>query len=686
MDRRSFLIGTARAGSLAGPAFAQEAFPVARHHHHQCVPARRRQRYRDAAARRGAGADPQAAGGGRDQGRRRRRRSARSSPPAPSPTATPCCRTTPASPATPRSTSCSAVRPRPRRADFIPLARLIADPCVLLVNEQQPYKTLKEFIDAAKANPDTIIFSSGGLYGATHLPLAMLEKAVGGLKLRHLPTNGGGPAITAILGNNAQVTRAVGVGHAAAHQGRQAAAAGLFGATRSKALPDVPTLKELGYDVEYYLWVGMFAPKGTPANVTTTCARPSTRRRNPTLFKTAHDQSRPGARLSRRAGLPEVLGRRRQAHRRSGESDRPRVRQLCLQTTCRNEPASNRGEIRWIAAISSSAPPPPPPLWRRRRLWRKRPIRRTPSPSSARFRPAASATPSRARSMPRWRRCSSSRSCSKTRPAPPARSARNLPPPPSPTATRCSSHIVSISGFAAVDKLFGRTPKFTNANFIPIARIIADPIVLIVNDDPPYKTLKDLVADAKANPEQGDLFLVRPLRRLAHPDRAVRQGGRRPEDAPSADQWRRPGRHRRARRQRQLLHVADLDRAVAYQGRQGAAAGGVRAPSGSRRCPTCRPSRSRLRSRILFLGRHFRAQGHARADHQDAARRPSTRPRTARNFSTRSPISARNSPIWTSRNSPSSGPPTPSGRKTPSTASAACRDDASLRRPRSREP
>ncbi|MGA9457402.1 MAG: tripartite tricarboxylate transporter substrate binding protein, partial [Pseudolabrys sp.] len=64
------------------------------------------------------------------------------------------------------------------------------------------------------------------------------------------------------------------------------------------------------------------------------------------------------------------------------------------------------------------------------------------------------------------------------------------------------SHIVSISGFAAVDKLFGRQPKFTNADFIPICRVIADPIVLIVNKDVPYRTLKELVADAKANPDK----------------------------------------------------------------------------------------------------------------------------------------------------------------------------------------
>src|SRR6201987_1009466 len=150
------------------------------------------------------------------------------------------------------------------RSDFIPLARIAADPVVLLANDQQPYKTAKEFIDDVKKRPDTLVFSSGGLYGATHLPLALLDKAAGGLKLRHLPTNGGGPAITAILGNNAQCTTqsvSATLPHIKAGKLRPLA---VFSAARSKELPDVPTLKELGYDTEYYLWVGMFAPKGTP--------------------------------------------------------------------------------------------------------------------------------------------------------------------------------------------------------------------------------------------------------------------------------------------------------------------------------------------------------------------------------------------------------------------------------------
>src|SRR5262244_2062366 len=161
-------------------------------------------------------------------------------------------------------------QPKTTRADFIPLARLIADPILVLVNDKQPYKTLKDLIDDAKKRPEAIIYSSGGLYGATHLPVALLEKVTGIPKLRHLPTNGGGPAITALLGNNAQMSVqsvSASLPHIKAGKLRPLAS---FGGKRSPSIPDVPTLKELGYDLEYYLWVGIFAPKGTPSNVVTT--------------------------------------------------------------------------------------------------------------------------------------------------------------------------------------------------------------------------------------------------------------------------------------------------------------------------------------------------------------------------------------------------------------------------------
>jgi tripartite-type tricarboxylate transporter receptor subunit TctC len=161
-------------------------------------------------------------------------------------------------------------QPKTTREDFIPLARLAADPVLLLVNEQQPHKTLEEFIADAKKRPEHIVYSSGGLYGASHLPMAMLEKAAGLPKLRHLPTAGGGPAITALLGNNAQASTQTVLATLQHVKAGKLRALANFGAQRSKALPDVPTLKERGIDVVYYLWIGLFVPKGTPAAVVST--------------------------------------------------------------------------------------------------------------------------------------------------------------------------------------------------------------------------------------------------------------------------------------------------------------------------------------------------------------------------------------------------------------------------------
>jgi tripartite-type tricarboxylate transporter receptor subunit TctC len=154
-------------------------------------------------------------------------------------------------------------------ADFIPIARVVADPCVLVVNDKQPHKTLKELVDDVSKRPNQIIFSSSGLYGALHIPLALFAMAAGGLKMRHLPTAGGGPALTALLGNNSQVlASSISAAMAQIKAGKVRPLA-MFGAERAKSLPDVPTMKELGYNVEYYLWVGLFAPKGTSDTIIT---------------------------------------------------------------------------------------------------------------------------------------------------------------------------------------------------------------------------------------------------------------------------------------------------------------------------------------------------------------------------------------------------------------------------------
>jgi tripartite-type tricarboxylate transporter receptor subunit TctC len=157
-------------------------------------------------------------------------------------------------------------QPKFTRADFIPIARLTAGPMVLVVNDKQPYHTLKELVDDAKKRPNAIVFSSSGLYGALHLPTALFMKAAG-IQMRHLPTNGGGPALNAILGNNSQVLVSSIAAASAQMKAGKLRALCCFGEQRAASAPDVPTLKELGYDVEFSLWVGLFAPKGTPAPV-----------------------------------------------------------------------------------------------------------------------------------------------------------------------------------------------------------------------------------------------------------------------------------------------------------------------------------------------------------------------------------------------------------------------------------
>ena len=178
--------------------------------------------------------------------------------------------------------------PKFTRADFIPIARFTEGPMVLVVNDQQPYKTLKDLVDDAKKRPDQIIFSSSGLYGALHLPTALFMKAAG-IKMRHLPTAGGGPALTAILGNNSQVlVSSIAAASAQVKAGKLRALAS-FSAKRAASMPDVPTLKELGYDVEFSLWVGLFAPKGTPDAVIAKLRAESKKAAGSDQFKKAMD-------------------------------------------------------------------------------------------------------------------------------------------------------------------------------------------------------------------------------------------------------------------------------------------------------------------------------------------------------------------------------------------------------------
>lgn len=149
------------------------------------------------------------------------------------------------------------------RDDFIPVALLSAEPVLFFVKSEEPWKTLAELGEDVKKKDGAIVFSSSGIYGPTHIPVEMWLKAKG-LKMRHLPTTGGGPAMTAALGGNSQLVAAypsVGGPHAKAGKLRALVATG---AKRHPDFPDVPTFKELGFDIEYYPWIGLFFHKAVP--------------------------------------------------------------------------------------------------------------------------------------------------------------------------------------------------------------------------------------------------------------------------------------------------------------------------------------------------------------------------------------------------------------------------------------
>ena len=155
------------------------------------------------------------------------------------------------------------------RDQFVGIARLNADPPMLVVHPSIPAKNLKEFVALATKKPGEMIFSSSGLYGASHVPYEIFLHAAG-LKMRHLPTVGGAPAMTAVLGGHA-VSWASPPALAAPHlKSGKVHAFVQWGEKRLADFPNVPTFKELGYDIEYYLWAGLFAPRNIPTQVFTT--------------------------------------------------------------------------------------------------------------------------------------------------------------------------------------------------------------------------------------------------------------------------------------------------------------------------------------------------------------------------------------------------------------------------------
>lgn len=153
------------------------------------------------------------------------------------------------------------------RRSFTPLALLVADPVVFVVKGDAPWRTLEDLLADARRNPDTIAYGSSGAYSAVHLPFEMLASSAG-VKFKHVPFSGGGPALTAVLGGHVAAT--VGVPAVLAPQIRAGTlrALAVSGAKRVALLPETPTAIERGNaGVEFYLWVALFAPGKMPEDL-----------------------------------------------------------------------------------------------------------------------------------------------------------------------------------------------------------------------------------------------------------------------------------------------------------------------------------------------------------------------------------------------------------------------------------
>ena len=149
-------------------------------------------------------------------------------------------------------------------SQFMPIARVLADPTLLAVPASAPWRTVQDFVDDAKQRPGQITYGSSGPYGTLHVAMEMFA-ASANIKLLHVPFRGAGPALTAILSGTVQaIAAAPGTLKPQVDDGKLRVLAN-WGAQRIASFPDVPTFRELGYeDVEMYIWAGLFAQRALP--------------------------------------------------------------------------------------------------------------------------------------------------------------------------------------------------------------------------------------------------------------------------------------------------------------------------------------------------------------------------------------------------------------------------------------
>jgi tripartite-type tricarboxylate transporter receptor subunit TctC len=151
--------------------------------------------------------------------------------------------------------------------DLTPVVGVGRSQMYLLVKPESTVKDAKDFVAYARANPGKLSYSSAGAGTPPHLAGELFKK-VTGVYATHIPYRGAAPALQDVLANQADYVFDPGIGFPHVRSGKVRMLA-VAGAKRSSFFPDVPTLAELGFKgAELDIWFGMWAPNGTPADVT----------------------------------------------------------------------------------------------------------------------------------------------------------------------------------------------------------------------------------------------------------------------------------------------------------------------------------------------------------------------------------------------------------------------------------